>query len=437
MFSIKKETAWKNWSETVVCEPEKIQYPTSISAVQAIVKTCLEHGKKLRVIGAGHSFTPLVATSEVLVSVDRIHGIESIDEAGQLVNVWAGTSLKHLGALLHECDYAMENLGDINHQTIAGAISTGTHGTGADYGSLSTQIRMLTVVTANGDIMEISPSQNPAYFQAFRISIGMLGIIVKVQLKVVKQQQLTKKSYSLSFNTCLRQLDSLRAQNRHAEFYWFPHTHTTQVKTVNLAYEHRQHAKKGSAFNEIVVENGALWALSEISRLEPRLAKNVSKACALGIPTATTTGPSHQIFVTPRLIKFREMEYSVPYEEMASVLRDIRHVIEKKKIRVHFPIECRYVKSDDIWLSPAYYRDAAYIAIHMYKGMAFQPYFDAIEEVFTYYNGRPHWGKMHSLSSESLSTVYPKWDDFLRVRQELDHEGLFLNGYLQKLFNIQ
>src|SRR5699024_10247177 len=147
--------------------------------------------------------------------------------------------------------------------------------------------------------------------------------------------------------------------------------------------------------------------------------KAISKTCAIGVPTGTEIGPSHEIFVTPRLVKFREMEYCIAPEDMAAVLNDIRYVIEKNKIRVHFPIECRYVKADDIWLSPSYQRDSAYIAIHMYKGMPFQGYFSAIEEVFAHYNGRPHWGKMHSLQNDKLSDLYPKWDDFLRVRTEL------------------
>lgn len=436
MFSMNEGTKWKNWSETVFSEPEAIQYPQSIQDIQNIMDTCRQFGKKLRVAGAGHSFTPLAATGDILISLDRIYGIESIDEVDNLVTVWAGTSLDSLGKLLHECGYALENLGDINEQSVAGAISTGTHGTGADLGSLSTQVTMLTIVTANGEVMEISSTKNPAYFKAAQISLGMLGIIVKVQFKVVKQHQLMKKSYTLSLNEFWPQIEELRANNRHFEFYWFPYTKTIQVKTMNRIENKDMKSKKGSALSNIVVENGALWLLSELSRIQPKLSNTVSKTCAMGVPTGTSTGYSHNIFVTPRLIKFREMEYCVPQEEMAAVLNDIRYVIEKKKIRVHFPIECRYVKADDIWISPSYQRDSAYIAVHMYKGMPFQEYFDAIEEVFTYYQGRPHWGKMHNLQKDRLSDLYPKWEDFLRVRSELDPDDILLNPYLRELFGV-
>src|SRR5699024_5246673 len=219
MISMKKGTKWKNWSETVLSEPEQIHYPQGIKDIQHIIRLCKEMGKTIRIVGAVHSFTPLVATSDILISLDCMLGIEAIDEKNNLVTVWAGTTLKSLGKLLHECGLAMKNLGYINEQTIAGAISTGTHGTGADFGSLSTQIEMLTIVTTEGEIMEISPDRHTAYFDAIRVSMGMLGIIVKVQLNVIKQHHLMKKNYSLSLNEFYPQLEALQSDNRHFEFF--------------------------------------------------------------------------------------------------------------------------------------------------------------------------------------------------------------------------
>src|SRR5699024_10116027 len=230
--------------------------------------------------------------------------------------VWAGTTLKSLGKLLHECGLAMKNLGYINEQTIAGAISTGTHGTGADFGSLSTQIEMLTIVTTEGEIMEISPDRHTAYFDAIRVSMGMLGIIVKVQLNVIKQHHLMKKNYSLSLNEFYPQLEALQSDNRHFEFFWFPHTRKVQVKTMNRPENDELNPKNRSAFHSLAMENGALFILSEISRMQPKLANTISKACAIGIPTGTEIGQSHNVFNTPRFVKFREMEYCVAQEEM-------------------------------------------------------------------------------------------------------------------------
>lgn len=435
MFSVGL-TKWKNWSETVVAYPESIKSPGSVDALRDIVVHCKNKGKTIRIVGAGHSFTPLAATSEILVNMDHLSGIDAIDFDNNLVTVWAGTTLKRLGEHLHELGYAMENLGDINAQTIAGAISTGTHGTGIKFGSISTQVTLLTILTPNGDFKEISQMENEAYFQAFRVSLGMLGMIIKVQLRVIPEQQLISESYRMDFDNCLSKLDDFCETNRHFEFFWFPYTKSVQVKQLNPYEKLKAKNTKRSCFNELVIENGVFKILSEICRLQPRLTRPVSNISALAIPNGKEIGDSHSMFATPRLVKFYEMEYSVPADKMIAVLRDIQHVLDKRKFRVHFPIECRYVKADDIWLSPAYGRDSAYIAVHMYKGMEFQAYFEAIEEVFQYYDGRPHWGKMHTMTPDKLEKVYPKFNDFLTIRSRLDPNGMLLNGYLRRLFAI-
>lgn len=438
MLSIKKSDhkLWKNWSQTVVSYPESLYYPENVDDIFMIINKAKTEGKTIRVVGAGHSFTPLVATSEYLVSLDHLSGIDSIDPINHLVTAWAGTSIRDLGVLLHDEGYAMENLGDINVQSIAGAISTGTHGTGINFGSISTQVSMITIITASGEIVEVSPTENSDYFKALQLSLGMLGIMIKVQLRVIPRHQLQSESYRLPLNDCLNNLNELKKSHRHFEFFWFPYTETVQVKTMNSLADRVVPEKKTRALNTLVIENGAFWVLSELSRLQPKMSKLVSAISAKGIPVGKEIGYSHSIYATPRLVRFYETEYSVPAENIASVIKDIKYVLEKKRFNVHFPIECRYVLEDDIWLSPSYQRNSAYIAVHMYKGMPFQPYFDAIEEVFKYYEGRPHWGKMHSLSHESLASLYPLFNDFLKVRETLDPNQLFLNGYLKNLFGI-
>ncbi|WP_164670045.1 D-arabinono-1,4-lactone oxidase [Virgibacillus doumboii] len=435
MFSLRKSQTpkWTNWSETVLIHPESIYYPKTVGDVVDLAGICKAERKSIRAVGRGHSFTPLAATSELLVSLDHLSGIESVDRENNLVTIWAGTTLKTLGELLFEQGYAMENLGDINVQSIAGAISTGTHGTGADFGSISAQVTQLTIVTPSGEILEVSREKNSAYFQAMRLSLGMLGIIVKIQLRVIPVQQMVSESYRMSLVDCLAKINELRRNNRHFEFYWFPHTKTVQIKRMNST---DMPTTKKSSFQELVVENGLLWGLSELCRMQPKLTRPVSHISARGVPVSKNAGPSHEMYATKRLVKFNEMEYAVPAELMTTVLKDIRHVIAKKKIQVHFPLECRFVKKDAIWLSPAFERDVAFIAVHMYKGMYFQGYFDAVEEVFQYHGGRPHWGKMHTMTAEKLQAAYPHFDDFLSVRKKLDSDGMLLNGYVKRLFNI-
>lgn len=436
MFSLVNKKKWQNWSESVTIEPKHYFEPKDLKELKEIVKHCSKNHLRIRVVGAGHSFTPLVVTSEVLISLDRISGIYSIEEEENLATVWAGTRLKDLGPELFELGYAMENLGDINEQSVAGAISTGTHGTGLQFGSISTQVRGVTILTASGELLEISTSKNEEYFEAARLSLGLLGIVVKVTLKVKKAYQLIGESYRLDFDECLNSLDSLCESNRNFEFFWFPYTKTVQVKTLNTV-EDREMKKTGKqTFKNVVIENGLFWGLSEMSRLIPKTAKFVSSVSALGVPVGKRMNDSYLVYATPRLVRFNEMEYSVPKDKMAKVLREIDALLRERKFNVHFPIECRYVKADSIWLSPSYDRDSAYIAIHMYKGMEFQEYFEAVEQIFLSYGGKPHWGKMHNLNYDQVKDLYPKLDDFLQVREQLDPNRLFVNPYVKDLFNL-
>lgn len=432
----KNRQVWKNWSESVYCEPEHFIEPNNLSQLQSIVRQAYKTGRKIRVVGAGHSFTPLVATSDTMISLRHLVGIDQIDRTKHHVTVWGGTNLKELGEQLWEQGYAMENLGDINKQTIAGAISTGTHGTGIHFGSISTQAVGITLLQANGDMIDINETNDSSLLQAAQLSLGMLGIIVKVTLKVLPAYQLVGHSYRLSLEESLHQLTALRSSHRNMELYWFPFTNTVQIKTMNMADStvELENKKQHNLFKKIVIENGLFWMMSEVSRIVPKSAKAISTLSAIGIPVGTETDASHAIFATPRLVKFQEMEYSVPMEHVETILRTIDRVIRKEQYAVHFPIECRFVKRDDIWLSPSYGRDSAYIAIHMYKGMEFSPYFQALEKILKQFEGRPHWGKMHTMNQVEVQSAYPRLHDFIDVRNRLDERGVFLNEYMHHLF---
>src|SRR5690625_4963840 len=389
----------------------------------------------MRIIVSGHSFTPLVVTNGILVSLQHLSGIEKVDYEKKRVTIWGGTTLTDLGKSLHKHGLTMEKLGDINLQTIAGAVSTGTHGSGIDFGNLSTQITELTLITPQGKKLVISAKENSHLFEAARLSLGLLGVITKVEIKVIKAHKLISISKRSTMNQVLPKLTSLKKSNQNLEFYCYPQTQTIQIKTLNPQREINQQRLKGpSKFNDFFMENGALGLVSEMSRIQPKLSKFASKMIARGVHTGTTVGQSYQMYATPRLVKFNEMEYSIPAEHMASALEDINDVIQRNDFNIHFPIECRYVKADNLWLSPSYKRDTAYIAVHMYKGMVFQPVFQAIEEVFKKYEGRPHWGKLHTLKKDALQKVYPKFNHFLELRKQFDSKNILLNHYLENLF---
>ncbi len=425
---------WSNWSGSVKSVPRQIIKPRNIAELASLIKGYGRDGRQVRVAGAGHSFVPLVQTGDVLMSLDEMQGIESIDTARGIATVLGGTRLKQLGDALFEHGMAQENLGDIDVQSISGAISTGTHGTGVSFGTLSTQVEGLTLVTASGEILECSSERHPDIFKAAQVSLGTLGVIARVTLRVVPAKRLHYQGYRKKLSDCLANLEQYKQDNSHFEFFWFPYTDGVQAKFLNETTDPASNSSFWGTFNKIVLENGVYWLLSESCRLFPRLCKTVCSISAQSIANINEINYSHRLFATPRLVRFQEMEYNIPAEHTKAVISEIQACIEQYQFRVHFPLECRFVRADDIWLSPAYQRDSAYIAVHMYRGMPYQSYFYGIEEIFKRYQGRPHWGKMHTRTAAELSTLYPRWQDFQRIRAELDPQGMFLNSYLHTLF---
>jgi FAD-linked oxidoreductase len=426
---------WSNWSGSVKCSPVEMVRPQNLRELAQLVGKYGREGRHVRVKGAGHSFTPIVQSNDVLISLEAMQGIEDVDARSGTVTVVGGTVLKYLGNALFEHGLAQENLGDIDVQSIAGAISTGTHGTGSCFGTLSTQVVGLTLVTASGDIVECSEEKEPDVFKAAQVSLGTLGVIAKVKLRVVPAKRLHYQGQRKTLTECLHSLEEYKQGNSHFEFFWFPYTDGVQAKFMNETTKPASKSTFWGNFNKIVLENYVYWLLSESCRLVPRLCKTVCNISAQSIANIDEVNYSHRLFTTPRMVRFQEMEYNIPAQHTVAVINEIQACIEREQFRVHFPIECRFVHADDIWLSPAYQRESAYIAVHMYRGMPYRSYFYHIEEIFKRYQGRPHWGKMHTRTAGELADLYPHWHDFRRVQTLLDPEGVFLNSYLRALFD--
>lgn len=431
---IENRKKWTNWSGSVTATPEPIRYPQTIDEVVEIVRNeCILGGKYLRVVGSAHSFTPVAASDQVLVSLDGLQGIVSIDVAQATAVVWAGTKLRLLGELLHESGLAQENLGDIDVQSIAGAMSTGTHGSGHRLGSIATQVIGITVVNGLGEVMECTEESHPEVFKALQVSLGTLGIIVQVKLRLITSYVLSYESKRMDLSDCLTQLPELIEGNRHFEFFWFPYAQTCQVKLMNEADSPISSNRVTDYVNEKLIENTLFGLLSGICRVFPAVSSTISRISASSTPVMTKANYSHRIFATQRTVRFNEMEYSLPSESMTAVIREMREAMEREKFHVHFPVECRYVAADDIWLSPAYGRDSAYIAVHMYRGMPYKRYFEVMEQIFLRYKGRPHWGKMHTLKADDLMKRYPMWQSFGEIRAQMDPNNLFLSPYMSEL----
>ena len=426
---------WHNWSGSVQGNPREVMMPGSINELAQCIATYARDGRHVRVVGTGHSFVPLVQTDDVLISLDNMQGIEAVDTEHGTATVLGGTKLKRLGSELLARGLAQENLGDINVQSIAGAVSTGTHGTGIKFGSLATQIEELTLVTASGDVLECSPEHNPDLFKAAQVSLGMLGVVAKVKLRVVPAKVLHYHGQRKKLADCLEHIEEYKQQNSHFEFFWFPYTDAVQAKFMNETARQPDKTSVWGDFNKIVMENYVYWLLSEGCRRFPSLIKRVCNISASTIANIDEVNYSSRLFSTPRMVRFQEMEYNIPAEHAVAVINEIQACIDQRQFKVHFPLECRFVHSDDIWLSPAYQRESCYIAVHMYKGMPYQDYFSHIEEIYKRYQGRPHWGKMHTRTAAELAQLYPRWQDFRRVRAQLDPQGMFLNDYLRGLFD--
>jgi FAD-linked oxidoreductase len=429
-----KGKAWQNWSGIVRAKPRELARPRDVVELARLVGEYGRAGRRVRVAGSGHSFTPLVQTDDVLISIEALRGITGEDRDRGTITVLGGTPLKALGEALFQRGVAQENLGDIDVQTITGALSTGTHGTGVRFGTLSTQLAALTLVTASGDVLECSPERDPNIFKAAQVSLGTLGVLAAVTLRVVPAKRLHYIARRERLETCLASLERYKDEHDHFEFYWFPYTTWTQVKLTNVTDAPPKRRNLWSHFNDVVLENGVFGMMSRLAQAAPGLCAPINRTSAWGISSVDAVDYSHRIYATPRKVRFNEMEYNIPAEQAPAVLAEMEECINRRKFAVSFPVEVRFVHADDIWLSPAYQRTSSYIAVHMYRPMPYRDYFQAIEEIFMRHNGRPHWGKLHTRDAAYLAACYPRWNDFQRVRQALDPQGIFLNDYLRALF---
>ena len=345
----------------------------------------------------------------------------------------SGTTLRALNAALAELGLAMANLGDIDAQTIAGALSTGTHGTGARLGGLATQVEALDLVLADGSLVTCSASARPELFAAARVGLGALGVITAVTLRCVPSFTLAADERPMPVERVIEEFDSLAASNDHFEFYWFPYGRQALVKRNNRLPPGASRAGRRAMpgwrrFWEFeVMENAAFGTLCRLGRAAPRFIPALNRLSSAALSARSYTDASYRVFVTPRRVHFVESEYAVPRESLAGVLAELRRAVPRLADPVMFPVEVRVAAADDIWLSTAYGRDTAYVAIHQYTGLPYQAYFDMFESVVAAVAGRPHWGKLHSLDAGRLGPLYPRFDDFRRVRAEVDPEDRFGN----------
>ena len=428
-------TTWTNWAATVTAEVQ-VAEPATVTGLQQVVADATARSRRVKPIGAGHSFTAIGATDGVQLRLDRLAGIVHADRASGLVTVHAGTRLGALNAALWELGLAMSNLGDIDVQSLAGAISTGTHGTGAKLGGLATQVRGLDLVLPDGSLLHCDADENPDVFAAARVGLGALGVIATVTLQCEPAFALAAQEAPASLDDTLADLDGLVAGNDHFEFYWFPHTRRVLTKANNRVLPDTPLSPVGRLrgwLDDEFLSNTLFERLNRLTTRRPGLIPRTNDIAATLLSARGYVDRSYRVFASHRTVRFREMEYALPREAVPHVLAEIEAYLARSGEQVGFPVEVRFAAADDVWLSTAHGRDTGYVAVHQYHRRDHEPYFRAVEAIATEAGGRPHWGKLHQRDAASLRGTYEHFDDFVAVRDRLDPGRVFGNEYLERV----
>jgi len=427
-------TSWENWGRSVKTTPARLAQPASTAEVQTIVREAARDGLTVKAYGAGHSFTPIAATEGVLLHLGRMNKVLATDvESGQ-VRVQAGLSLHDLNPQLKALGLALPNLGDVDPQSVAGAVSTGTHGTGHKLHGISNAVRGVQLVTAAGDVLEID--ENHPWFGASRVTLGALGIITEVTLQCVPAFLLHAREEPMPLPEVLDRLPELVEENDHFEFYWFPHTEKALIKRNNRVPEGTQPKPLGKFkhwLDDEFLSNTVYERVNRIAAKRRNLVPRINNISGSLLGAREYTSDSFDVFVSPRTVKFRESEFAMPRAALTDVISELQGWFGAGHENISFPIEVRFTAADDVWMSTGHERDNCYVAVHHYWRNDPTAYFAAAQDIFTSHEGRPHWGKMHTLGADYFAQRYSRFNDFVAIRDELDPQRLFSNPYLDRV----
>lgn len=434
---------WSNWSGWVKAWPQNLAAPSSEEDVVEVIRNA---PAPIRVAGRGHSFTPLVESNGTLMTLWGLAGVIDHDEAAQTARIKAGTTIRDLGPELFDRGLALVNQGDIDRQALAGAVGTGTHGTGGTLGSVSSAVTGFRLVTANGDILTCNASENADVFDAGRVSFGSLGVMTEITMKCRPIYALEEDGGRMPIDEALRRAEELRDANRHFEFFWFPFAKEALVKFLRET-DAEPKLRRRMPDGEMARSDKIMMRACDLSRALPFLrgplqrfltsasgSRYAASAKEDGAEFQKKVRWSHDAFPSDRNVRFNEMEYAVPAEKGPDCVREVGEYMRKCGVNFLFPLEFRYVAADDAWLSPFYKRDSVTVSVHQYHKQPYAELFEGVEAIFKRYDGRPHWGKLHTLGAEDFAALYPKWDDFCALRRRLDPSGKFLNAHLKRIF---
>lgn len=423
-----------NWARTQRWSPAEVVRPATTDEVADLVRTARAAGRRVKAIGAGHSFTAIAATDGVQLSLDRLQRVIDIDLDRHVVTVGAGITLHRLNDVLADAGLALPNLGDIDRQSIAGAIATATHGTGLELGNLATNVIGMELVTGEGDVVGCRADERPDLLHAARVGLGALGSVTEVTLQCVPAFRLHARESVEVLDDVLDDFGAECVAVDHFELYWMPGSRRCQVKRNRRTDEPAApQGRLGYVRDKWVGENLAFGAVCRVGRRFPSLAPRIGKLVASAATERELIDRSDRIFCSPRRVRFVEMEYGVPLEHLPDAVRRVRELAGNLPTPVLFPIEVRVSAADDIPLSTGHGRRSGWVAVHQYRGVPYEEYFAGVERIMDDYDGRPHWGKVHGQRAATLKGRYPQWDVFADARERLDPNRTFANPYLDRV----
>jgi FAD-linked oxidoreductase len=423
---------WRNWAGNQSCLPSARVAPDSEDALQTLLRS---GDGALRPVGTGHSFSALVPSQGTLVAADLLgSGLVGADRDWLEAEAWAGTRLHTLGPALHAEGLALSNLPDIDYQTLGGALATSTHGTGPRFGSLSSMVGELTLATPRGELLVCDRERSPEVFHAARCSLGALGVVTRARMRCQTPFHLVETNRFEPLEDVLAEVESRRDAHRHFEFHAFPHTGVALTVTTDEGGEDLPRPPEDDPDAVELLRDVYRW-VGRVPWIGDWLYDQMVRGVGGGAESRHP-GQSFQVLTHPRLVPFREMEYTVPAEAGPACLRQILATIREREIPIVFPIEYRYVAADDVWLSMFHERAGCTISVHQYADEDHRPYFREVEPIFWKYDGRPHWGKLHTLGADQLRRLYPRWQDFAAVREALDPGERMLNDHLRAVFGV-
>ncbi len=427
-------STWTNWSGLVTTHPQQVLTPRTVGEVADAVAAARSAGLTVKMVGTGHSFTAIGAPEGIMLRPDKLTGVTHVDREAMTVTALAGTPLHVLNAALENLGLSLHNMGDIAEQTVAGATSTGTHGTGGTVASLSAQVVGLDLVTADGSVLHADRGERPEILEVARLGLGALGILASLTFQVEPLFTVEAHEGPMRWDEALGSFDQVVAENHYAEMYWFPHTDRLQVKRNNRTLDEAEPLPRWRSWlDDEFLSNTVFGWINTLGNRRPALVPRLAELSGRAQSERRFSDAAHRVFTSPRHVVFREMEYAVPREAGLQALRDVRALIEQRDWRISFPVEVRVTPADDIPLSTSAGRDSLYLAFHMNERTDHTAYFGEVERLLRGYDGRPHWGKLHTRTAADLEPAYPRWHEFTDLRDKLDPDRLFGNEHLRRI----